>query len=169
MDTGIGHTNLDFCLSNDKAIIGIVSKFTEMLKSKSPNHENDLQKYINRKELEYLPNGFDKLIEYYINLNEKLFLDISQLIELSIGLLKNMNNRQARLLYIYWAPLNYHKIEIYEKHFSEIESFKSKISNFLSFRSISYDKFWSFYQDDKNFQAQITNLKNIYNLELQAV
>ena len=169
LNTGIGQTSPDFFLSNDKVIIGIVSKFTEMLETKSPNHENYLQNFIDRKELEYLPKGYDKFLDYYMNLRENLFLDISQLIELSVGLLNYKNSKKAGILYIYWTPSNYHNIPIYEKHFSEVESFKSKMNSFLSFRAISYDKFWSFYQEDVNFQEQFTSLKNIYNIELQAV
>ena len=165
LDTGIGSTSIDFFLENKDAIIGIDSRFTEMLKMKLPNRQNELQNYINRKELSYLPDGFDKLARYYIDLKEELYLDVVRLIKISMGILNNKNERQARLLYIYWAPLNYRKLEMYQKHFSEIETFKNKMRRYLSFKSITYDKFWSFYQDNELFKDHIAKLRNKYNFE----
>jgi hypothetical protein len=106
LSTGISTPNLDFYLENNDVIIGVESKFTEIFLNKYPNIDNNLDSYYNRKELQYLPYGFNKIIEYYINFGEKLYLDVSQLIKHSIGLIKNGDNKRIRLLYIFWMPLN---------------------------------------------------------------
>jgi hypothetical protein len=164
--TGISTPNLDFCLENNDIIIGIESKFTEIFTEKYPNDKNNLEKYINRDELNYLPVGFEEVIKYYISLDRKLHLDVAQLIKHCIGLLKNKNNRRARLLYVYWTPLNYNEFELYNKHFDEIIEFNFKINKYIDFRWSSYEDFWKNYEEDDLFRNHIQKLRERYNFNI---
>ena len=74
LSTGISSPNLDLYLENSDTIIGVESKFTELLTSKLPNAKKNgesvgnLEKYIDRQlKVKVLPDGFvDKILKHYI-------------------------------------------------------------------------------------------------------
>jgi len=169
LPTGISKPNFDFYLENNDGKIGIESKFTEIFYKKLPNAGNNLEKYINRKELKYLPNDFNKILEHYINMDEKLHLDVAQLIKHTIGLIKNKNNKHIRLVYIFWTPSNYYEFDMYEKHLQEIEDFNNIMRRNIEidFEWTTYEKFWKFYAKDDLFKDHILKLRNRYNFDLQ--
>ena len=176
LGTGISTPNLDFFLENDQSIIGVESKFLEPLGPKLPNYDGNLAKYQNRKELDYLPDGFLELIEKYVASKDKLHLDVSQLIKHSIGILKaskakNIGNPNSPifkpiLAYIYWVPINWYHFEVYRKHEDEIARFKKDLDAFLSFIPLNYQQFWNYYENDDLLLDSIMMCKRRYNIEL---
>lgn len=176
ISTGISTPNLDFYLESNDLIIGIESKFTEFFSKKHPNYKNNLSKYIERKELNYLPPNFNKLILDYKNFKEELHLDVAQLLKHSMALLnynksrKNYINSKSSLrpvlVYIFWEPKNANEYSIFETHRKEIEDFSNKISDFIDFKSISYPEFWNKFESDSKFSEYILQLKERYFFEI---
>jgi len=172
LTTGISTPNLDFYLETSNEIIGFESKFTEILKKKKPNLNNNLDKYRQREELNYLPKEFTNLIEEYALNNNEMHLDVAQLLKHSIGLInrsrgnisheKNPRTMKPVLVYIYWRPKNFFDFSIYDDHKKEIEAFEGKIKKFLDFIPISYPEFWQMYDADKIFANHINKVKNRY-------
>ncbi len=175
LPTNISVPTADFYLSNDSEVIGIESKFTEILEAKLPN--KNLEKYIPQKQkLAYLHPPFFKIIEYYLNKNnksaDKMYLDAAQLIRQSIGLINkslhtycfllNALHVKPVLLYIYWLPVNWYDFEEYRQHEREVDEFKGMISDHLVFIPLSYLEFWKFYENDKLLGDHIGKVKNRY-------
>ncbi|WP_417364440.1 PGN_0703 family putative restriction endonuclease [Galbibacter sp.] len=170
LPTGISTPNLDFYLENENAIIGIESKFTETLKKKLPNKDRNLEKYLNRKKLEYLPKSFQKIIKNYIASPERLHLDVAQLIKHSIGLInaskKSDKNLKPVLVYIYWLPENWIHFDIFKQHNIEINEFKNSINEYIDFVPMSYLEFWNHYGDEKTFKESIYEMRKRYELKI---
>ena len=170
LPTGISTPNLDFYLENEKVLIGIESKFTETLKKKLPNKDGNLEKYLNRKKLEYLPKSFQKVIEKYITSTERIHLDVAQLIKHSIGLinasLKKDNNPNPVLVYIYWLPENWVHFEMFKQHNIEINEFNNSINEYIDFIPMSYLEFWNHYGAEPIFKESICEMRKRYELKI---
>lgn len=167
LPTGISTPNLDFYVENANSILGFESKFIETLSAKLPNHEGNLTKYVNRfNELKNTPDDFINLIQSYIDITDKQYLDVAQLIKHSIGLLNKANDedKDPILVYIYWVPTNWKEFELYRQHEIEIAAFKNDISRHLTFISMSYLDFWSLYENNTTFSSHIKEVMNRYKL-----
>lgn len=171
LPTGISVPNLDFYLESDNVVIGFESKFIEALSDKLPNKGNNLIKYQNKKELNYLPNNFPEIIQYYIDCENHLFLDVAQLIKHSIGLIKKGHAAAVKpiLVYLYWQPNNWKDYDVYHKHLDEIRDFREKIERHLLFIPISYIEFWKLYENDKTFGKHIDKVKVRYNISFRGL
>lgn len=177
LPTRISTPNLDLYLETKYEIIGFESKFTEYLSPKRPNHDGNLKKYQNRSELNYLPKAFhNDLIQYYIGITDKLYLDVAQLIKHGIGLLNKAQSKyqfilnvmlvQPVLVYIYWQPNNWYNFELFRKHADEIEDFKKRIKPFLTFIPLSYLDFWKAFENDRIFGDHIRKVKERYLIDI---
>ena len=170
LPTGLGGTppHLDFYLENNNTVIGFESKFIEILNAKLPNQDNNLTKYQNRQDLDYLPDTFSTIIQDYIDYQEKLFLDVAQLIKHSIGLINKGRSTtlQPILVYIYWQPKNWYDFEVYRRHADEINDFKDKLDRHIPFIPISYLDFWKLYENDSTFGQHIDKVKGRYYFDL---
>jgi len=166
LPTGISKPNLDFYLENEKVLIGIESKFTETLEKKLPN--KNLEKYLNRKELEYLPKSFQKIIKSYIASTERIHLDVAQLIKHSIGLLNagQKNKKKPILVYIYWLPVNWVHFDIFKQHNIEINEFKNSINEYIDFVPMSYLEFWNHYGVEPTLKESIYEMRKRYELKI---
>ena len=163
LSTGISTPNLDFYLRNDTSIIGIESKFTEILTPKLPNE--NLEKYLTAK-LEF-PAGFNGVIEYYLNCTEKLHLDAAQLLKHMMGMFNEATEIKAGcklcLIYLYWVPGNWKEIETYLKHEEELKKFKEQISGFsVKFEAYSYLDFWEILEKNEVLKKYIDKIKDRY-------
>ena len=170
--------HLDFYLENEKTIIGIESKFLEYLNFyKAPNHpsghrytedyrENNLDAYLVREKLHYLPDGFfDNIIEFYskCSKDDNQRLDVAQLIKHSIGLLKNRhdkgNKQKVVLIYLYWEPLDWKTIHpLFNVHRDNINEFECIIKQFeplITFVPLSYLEFWQQCENDVSLHESI--------------
>jgi hypothetical protein len=169
LSTGISTPNLDFYLRNDTSVIGIESKFTEILEATTDHANKNLDKYLTTK-LD-LPAGFNKIIEDYINCKEKLHLDTAQLLKHMIGMFNETAEVKAgaklSLIYLYWVPDNWKKFEIYQRHEEELKKFKEQISGFsVKFEAYSYIDFWETLEKNEELKEYVDKIKDRYSFEL---
>ena len=168
---------MDVYFETNYETIGVESKFTEFLTPKLSHTNANLDKYLNNSKLDYLPNKFNTdLIEYYVNVSDKMYLDVAQLIKHGIGIINEAQNRhkfilnammsQPVLVYIYWQPLNWYNFELFRKHNDEIIEFQKRIKPFLTFIPISYLDFWKMYINDRVLGNLICKLKERYLIEI---
>ena len=155
--------NLDFYLRNDAKVIGIESKFTEISTPKLPN--KNLEKYL-KADLK-LPAEFKNILKYYIKCKQKLHLDVAQLLKHMIGMFNETAevNKGAKpcLVYLYWVPSNWKKIEIYQKHEEELKKFKEQISGFsVKFEAYSYLDFWKILEKNESLKEYVDKIKTRY-------
>lgn len=169
-----GHCpNLDFILKNDSVIIGIESKFTEFFTAKLPNAKRNgksygnLEPYFKSKKLDYLKDFKSSVVKYYMDCPNKMYLDASQLIKHTLGLLNNSTiDKKAVLIYIYWLPENWRDFDIFTKHEIEIAEFKTIISPYIEFISLSYLDYWAFIEKDMNSNNYFDKVKERYLLKV---
>jgi len=165
--TGIksSYPNLDFYLENENEIIGIESKFTEYFDEKIEHTNKNLSKYIDRRELNYLPVNFNEnIIKFYVDKEEKMFLDVAQLIKHSMALIRESKmNKKPCLVYIYWQPNNYQEIEICQKHNKELLDFTNRISSFINFKHLTYNELFDEYENNSMFKEHFSLAKNRYS------
>ena len=166
LSTGISTPNLDFYLANNSHVIGVESKFSELLNPKFPNE--NLEKYL-KKDLK-LPNGFKEVLDSYINCGQKLYLNAAQLLKHIMGLFlipPSNTKKRLSLVYLYWVPANWKEIELYQTHEKEIEQFKEKISGFsIKFEAFSYVEFWKLLEKNLIMQKHVKNLRERYYFEV---
>lgn len=170
LPTGVSTPNLDFYLENSHTVIGIESKFTEILEDKYPN--KNLDKYQNRAGLAYLPAEFSEVLQHYIDCKAEMYLDVAQLLKHSMGLINRASTRnkfifnkflsKPKLVYLYWQPTNWYNFDIYRKHEDEVADFKKRIEAVIEFTPLSYSEFWKMYENDGNFGAHVQNVKARY-------
>lgn len=178
LKTGISTANLDFYAETANSILGFESKFTETLEAKLPNQirkrkngeiVGNLSVYSKKFEkLNNAPKSFISVLEKYVAVKDKLYLDVAQLIKHSIGLLNKAkeDRKEPVLVYIYWVPSNWHELELYRQHEIEIAAFKNDISRHLTFISMSYLDFWSMYENNTTFSSHIKEVTNRYLLKV---
>jgi len=185
--TGISKPNLDFYLENGTTVIGIESKFTEYFGRQAPNHptntrENNLEPYLYREELNYLPEGFQtSIIKHYYKDGAPQHLDVAQLIKHTIGLLnycRKEKKKKAILLYLYWEPLDWETLNsadnLFAEHRRNIEDFKHRIEQFVPFQFIpwSYPEFWKRCENDDSLDASlkehIRKVRERYEFKIQS-
>ena len=99
-----------------------------------------------------------------------MFLNVAQLIKHSIGLLKNKENKEAILVYIYWQPkrwdINGAFQKIYEQHNREIEDFTKRINKFITFKHLSYSDLWEENKAYDFLEKDIEFIKAKYDIEI---
>lgn len=167
LPTGLKGTspNLDFYLESDKCIIGIESKFLEPLTPKQPNFSASYSDSF----LDNLDNGLPKIVNHYREHNAATLLDTAQLIKHSIGLLNNKGDKRAKLIYVYWEPLNADDFYEYRQHKNELLDFadRIKIVSGISFHHMTYLDFYNLFANDNFFMQHLSNFKNKYLLTLK--
>jgi hypothetical protein len=167
MPTGLKGTspNLDFYLESDNCIIGIESKFLELLTPKQPNFSASYSDSF----LDNLDNGLSKIVNHYREHNASTLLDTAQLIKHSIGLLNNKCDKRAKLIYVYWEPLNADDFYEYGQHQKELADFadRIKIVSGVSFHHMTYLDFYNLFVSDIFFMQHLSNFKDKYLLTLK--
>ena len=164
LSTGISTPNLDFYLKNDAKVIGIESKFTEVLTPALPNKEKNLDKYLTAK-LNF-PTRFNDVIEHYRNC-DKMYLNVAQLLKHMMGMFNETSNvnkgAKVCLVYLYWVPSNWKYIKIYQEHEKELEAFKKQISGFpVEFEAYSYIEFWKNLERNEVLKEYVDKIKDRY-------
>ncbi|MBC7523282.1 MAG: hypothetical protein H7239_02430 [Flavobacterium sp.] len=158
--------NLDFYLENENYVIGFESKFLETLSRKKP----EISKAYSDELLSIVDEGFKNIISHYRKNNEKSYLDTAQLIKHSIGLIKNKGNKKAKLIYIYWEPLNAKEFSQYQQHRIELDEFSKLIKcvNGIEFHHTTYLEFYNQFESDKFLKQHLDNFKEKYffNIEM---
>lgn len=157
--------NLDFYLENENFVIGFESKFLETLSRKQPKISNAYSDEL----LSKVDKGFIEIISYYRKNNAKSYLDTAQLIKHSIGLIKNKDNKKAKLIYIYWEPLNATEFIQYEQHKKELDEFAKHIKcvKGIEFHHTTYLEFCNNFVSDNFFKYHLENFKDKYFFKIE--
>lgn len=157
--------NLDFYLENENFVIGFESKFLETLSQKKP----DISSAYSDELLSKVDEGFIEIINHYRKNNSKSYLDTAQLIKHSIGLIKNKGNKKAKLIYIYWEPLNPSDFKEYKQHKIELKEFSERIKcvKGIEFYHTTYLEFYNNYANDNLFKHHLENFRNRYLFRLE--
>ncbi|MDT4763095.1 PGN_0703 family putative restriction endonuclease, partial [Sphaerochaeta sp. PS] len=173
LPTGLGGTppNLDFYLENSSHIIGVESKFLEILDSK----RQKLDAYVredNAKILQfYLPDGFmENVIQFYQRKQDLYHFDFSQMIKHTIGLLKRaqFEKKVPILLYIYWTPEDDQVTpQVYSQHLLELREFQSIIKPYMDFRVMKYEELWSDCHVAKTYARTLPKITDKYRFSVK--
>lgn len=158
--------NLDFYLENEKYVIGFESKFLETLSKKKP----DISTAYSDKLLSLVDKGFIEIVSHYRGNDINLYLDTAQLIKHSIGLIKNKNSKKAKLVYIYWEPLNPKDFPSYTQHKTELDEFSELIKcvSGIEFHHTTYLEFYETFISDNFFRQHLENFKEKYFFNLES-
>jgi hypothetical protein len=158
--------NLDFYLENVNCIIGFESKFLETLSQKKPEISNAYSDNL----LSKVDEGLIEIISHYRENNAKSHLDTAQLIKHSIGLIRNKGNKKAKLVYIYWEPLNALEFIEYKRHKIELDEFSERIKcvKGIEFHHTTYLEFYNNFVNDNFFKHHLENFKNRYFFKLES-
>jgi hypothetical protein len=158
--------NLDFYLENETYVIGFESKFLETLSQKKPEISNAYSDGL----LSKIDEGFIEIINHYRENNAKSCLDIAQLIKHSVGLIRNKGNKKAKLIYIYWEPLNSHEFIEYKRHKKELVEFSERIKcvKGIEFHHTTYLEFYNNFVNNNFFKHHLENFKNKYFFNLES-
>lgn len=160
--------NLDFVLENEEVVIAFESKYLELLDKK----EVKFKESYNKSKLKYLNNFWFELIDRYIG--KELYLDVAQLIKHAIGLtnyrlnLSPTKTQKVILVYIFWTPNNLDKFVEYNQHSKELSAFTDVIQNQsdIEFNSMTYNQFWSFFNESPLFKEHFDKLKSRYSIDI---
>lgn len=157
--------NLDFYLENDNCIVGIESKFLEILSPKQPRFSASYSDSF----LDTLDSGLSKIANHLRANNVATHLDTAQLIKHSIGLLNNKGDKKAKLIYVYWEPLNACKFYDYVLHKKELADFadRIKIVTGISFYHFTYLDIYNLYANDIFFKQHLTCFEKKYLMALK--
>ena len=170
LKTGISKPFLDFYIEDEDHVVGIESKYTEWLTPKLPNQKENLRKYLKRaKELRVVPDRFLlELVEHYVAVQKELFLDVAQLIKHSLGLFARADEIGCSpvLVYVYWTPRNSVDLPEHHCHMADIAQFEERISPFLSFHTLSYNKLWKTLEDDRRYREVVPLLRARYDISI---
>lgn len=164
--TGLKGTspNLDFFMKNTKIIIGVESKFLELLTPKKASFSDSYSEDFLKKIDKNLP----ALLKHYKENDALLYLDAAQLIKHSIGLINNKNGLNAKLVYVYWQPENANDFPIYAQHKSELEYFSEriKIVSGISFTHYTYLELYDIFKNFDCMKKHLEHFKKRYLISL---
>jgi hypothetical protein len=109
--------------------------------------------------------GLSQIVNHYRTNNSKTYLDTAQLIKHSIGLLKNNDEKKrAKLLYVYWEPINASEFVEYSKHEKELVDLAERMKTIsgLSFHYLTYRDLHKLFSDHSFCKEHLSHFKNRY-------
>ncbi len=158
--------NLDVFLEGDSGIIGIESKLTEYLTSKSAKFS---PAYEHIDDDRCKTAWFTEMLRLMKEPESYVWLDVAQLIKHAFGLTNPQTfcGKSATLLYLYWEPLNTARYSEFSEHRREIEKFAKRVcGSSPSFRAMSYHELWSSWGQTAPdwLMKHLDNLKSRYGV-----
>lgn len=167
--------HLDVWLSNDHAIIGIESKFTELFDKKKKEFSDQYRMYIRSNQEEFLGSPWIDFIDQENLIGSYKHLDVAQLVKHYFGLkhYKKTHNpkKTIYLLYLYWYP-NGHDLQddlVYKEHDEELGRFASYVEKDrdIIFKHMTYNQLyqsWCMSAYDDNVRAHLLEFERRYML-----
>ena len=141
--TGLGGTppNLDLLVASPEVVIGVESKFLEILTPKPPKFSDSYAR-------ESLPQAEDAWWNLLVELKASppQYLDAAQLVRHYLGLRNQPEfaDKKIVLLYVFWEPENAADFPEYVQHRAEIAAFAQKVKDSdVEFAWISYPELWA--------------------------
>jgi hypothetical protein len=78
--------------------------------------------------------------------------------------------KTTKLIYLYWLPLNYKDIKIYQKHENELWVFETFPKIFkLQFESYSYFELWDMMEKNAVLSGILKKIKDRYEFNLKSI
>ncbi len=171
--TGLRGTspNLDFLALGDDLVVGVESKFLELLRPKPAVFSSAYEQVIAQ-----AGEGWQHAFTILSN-EPKHFelLDAAQLVKHSLGLLHTFRNSVERivLLYLYWEPSNADELAEYIQHRQELVEFSRLVAgDKVDFVYLSYPELWDQWEDEASWTgmpAHLDSLRERYAFPLPAV
>lgn len=137
--------NLDLLLERPGAVIGIESKFLEILTPKPPKFTHSYQP----ENLPQLEPCWAKLMES-LSKSPEQYLDAAQLVRHYLGLRHQpeFKDRKIYLLYVFWEPENWRDFPEYRRHRIELAAFQEAVRDSeVTFVWHSYPDLWRQWQE----------------------
>lgn len=176
LSTGVrgGKPNLDFVLKNEEVVLGVESKFLEILEPKLPNWKKpadrtgNLAKYRSHSASAWFGSGFPEVLDFYIHQDKPYYLDVSQLIKHTMGLIHcgRSEGKKPVLVYLFWTPENWAQFPEYGQHRAELNDFAVRIAPFIRFHYASYPTMWAQFQNHPTFSSHFLAVQKRYQLSL---
>lgn len=141
--TGLGGIppNLDLLVENSNTVIGVESKFLEILTPKPPHFSNSYR----RENLPQMEECWARLLDD-LKRSPPQYLDAAQLVRHYLGL-RNQPEFKAKkilLLYLFWEPENWADFPEYRQHRAEIAAFQNAVQDSeVTFVWSTYPDLWN--------------------------
>ncbi len=164
--TGLGGIppHLDLLVENSNVVIGVESKFLEILTPKQP-------KFTKSYRLENLPRMepcWAELLES-LKTGPKQYLDAAQLVRHYLGL-RNRPECQGKrviLLYLFWEPENWADFPEYRQHRAEISAFYDRVKDSaVEFTWLPYADLWRMWDALGFASDHVRELRRRYGLAI---
>jgi len=156
--------NLDVLLQSSNVVIGIESKFLELLTPKMPKFTASYS----RGRLPLCENTWWSFLEHVSHM-PKSHLDAAQLIKHYLGLRKQFSHgKRVFLLYLYWKPFNAEAFPEYAHHDEDLYKFQNAVqsSDAVHFIAMDYLTLWKGWEKDKHMGQHAKLLMNRYSVEI---
>ncbi len=138
--------NLDLLARNESRVLGVESKFTEMLTIKRAKFSETYCEAVGAE----LPDPWKRM---FLSLchreNQFRYLDAAQLVKHALGLVHHFadTGEAITLLYLFWEPANADEVYEFRVHANEIRKFAEAVAcRELAFRPMSYPDLWRQWQ-----------------------
>lgn len=162
--TGLQGTppNLDVLIKSDNTIIGIESKMLETLGEDNPKFADSYFNH-NFKNAEKI---WIDVMKKYRNAN-KMYFNVAQIIKHYLGLTNCYSDKEIKLLYIFWEPINWNDFKEYREHREEIEEFSDMVSKSkVDFAYMSYSELWNEWSQIPETSEYVKYLRDRYELSI---
>jgi len=167
MQNGLKGTkpHLDVLLKSENLVLGIESKFLEILSETKPVFSDNYFKINDHRKT----SKWFQAMELIVN-GEASFtrLDAAQLIKHFFGICYKKSTEKRVLLYLFWEPVNASEQQEYIKHRQELDDFSKMVAgnNLLEFRHLSYTKLWAQWENIPAMAEHCKNLQARYLIEI---
>ncbi len=164
--TGLGGIppNLDLLVENARTVIGVESKFLEILSPKPPHFSDSYQ----RKNLPQMEESWAKLLDN-LKTSRPQYLDAAQLVRHYLGLRNQpvFHGRKIILLYLFWEPENWSDFPEYRQHRAELAAFQQAVTDSeVAFVWMTYPDLWRHWDALGFAPGHLRELRQRYSLAL---
>jgi hypothetical protein len=159
--------NLDLLAVGHGRVLGVESKFTEILSVKPADFSQVYDEAVRAE----LPEPWTGMFQLLRSDSRRFrFLDAAQLVKHALGLAHHFSvtGESQALLYLYWEPRNAAEIEEFASHREEVASFSGDVENgVLEFCAMSYLELWREWErefSNPNLLEHVGRLRQRYEL-----
>lgn len=164
--TGLGGIppNLDLLAENSNLVVGVESKFLEILSQKRPKFSSSYS----RENLPLMEECWTRLMDDLKHGPEQC-LDAAQLVRHYLGLRNRPGclGKRVVLLYVFWEPENWADLPEYRRHRAELAAFSERVrDSAVEFAWISYPELWRAWESIGFAPAHVRELRKRYSFPL---
>lgn len=164
--TGLGGIppNLDVLVEGPGVVIGIESKFLEILAPKQPEFADSYA----RENLPQMEAAWWSLL-CKLKAGPAQHLDAAQLVRHYLGLRNQpeFRDRKIVLLYLFWEPANWQDFPEYRRHREEIAAFQDQVKDSaVTFTWMTYPELWRHWDALGLFSGHVLEIRKRYSLAI---